>query len=94
MAALELVTIASYPSRTRAEAVRLRQESEGFSPFLADTETIDRDWFLDYAIGGIKVQVPKSEADRARATLREIERSIRRSRWAHRAQRAGCRREP
>ena len=79
-----LVTIASYPSRTMAEAVRLRLENEGFSPFLADTETIDMDWLLDNAIGGIKVQVPKPEADRAYTTLREIERMIRESRWTRR----------
>jgi len=84
MESVEPVTIASYPSRTIAEAVRLRLENEGFSPFLADAETIDMDWFLDNAIGGIKVQVPKAEADRASATLKEIERKIRQSRWTRR----------
>jgi hypothetical protein len=81
---IDFVTIAAYPSRAMAEAVRLRLENEGFSPVLADAEAIDMNWFLDNALGGIKVQVPKSEADRASATLRDIERKIRRSRWTHR----------
>jgi hypothetical protein len=81
---IEFVTIAAYPSRTMAEAVRLRLENEGLSPILADAETVDMDWFLDNAIGGIKVQVPRSEADRASTTLRGIEGQIRRSRRTHR----------
>ena len=82
MGELDLVTVASYPSRTMAEAVRLRMENEGFSPFLADTETVDMDWFLGNAIGWIKLQVPSTEAERAKMTLRDVEREIRRSRWA------------
>jgi hypothetical protein len=57
-----------------AEAVRLRLESEGFSPILADAETVDMDWLLSNAVGGIKVQVPKAEVEQARAALRDIER--------------------
>ena len=84
MSELDLVTVGSYSSRTIAEAVRLRMESEGFSPFLADAQTVDMDWFLGNALGWIKVQVPSTEAGRAKMALRGIEREIRLSRWARR----------
>jgi hypothetical protein len=81
---VEFVTIASYPSRTAAEAIRLRLENEGFSPIMADAELVDMNWLLGNAVGWIKVQVPKSEADRAHSAIREIERGLVKSRWRRR----------
>jgi hypothetical protein len=65
----DLVTIASYPFLHQADTVKALLEQEGIPVFLADVNTVGMDWFLGNAIGYIKVQVPRTQAERAIALL-------------------------
>ncbi len=60
-----LVTVTSCSLPTEALALRLKLEDAGIPVFLADEYTVVMDWLLSNAIGGIKVQVPESQALRA-----------------------------
>ncbi len=68
----QLVTVESYQFLPEAEAVRMHLESEGFSAHLADAEAVSTEWVLANAIGNIKLRVPQSQADAARAVLSEL----------------------
>jgi hypothetical protein len=68
----DLVTVATFPSLPEAEAGKLRLEAEGLTVFLADAEIVSMDWLLGNAIGYIKLQVPRSQAEQAAALLEQM----------------------
>lgn len=68
----EFVTVETYPRLPEATAAQLLLESEGISTFLADAETIAMDWLLANAVGGIKLQVPPADVDRATVLIRKM----------------------
>jgi hypothetical protein len=68
----DLVTVAQYQFLAEAEAARMRVGAEGISAFLSDAETLNANWLLGNAIGYIKLQVPRSQAEAAQAVLREM----------------------
>jgi hypothetical protein len=49
-----------------------RLEAEGFHVYLADEQTVNMDWLLANAIGGIKLQVAEHDATRAHQILAAI----------------------
>jgi len=66
----DLVTLATYRFAAKAEAARWVLEQEGIRAFVADSNLVTNDWFLGNAIGYIKLQVVRSQADAALAILR------------------------
>jgi len=75
-----LVTVAQCSLPAQAHAMRLHLEAAGIPVCLADELTIAMDWLLSNAIGGVKVQVPESYADKATELLDEFTTSIERRR--------------
>lgn len=69
MTTTKLVTIARFQGLGTATVARNRLTEAGISSFLADAETINTDWLLRNALGGIKLQVPSSEAEQVRELL-------------------------
>jgi hypothetical protein len=69
----ELVTVATYPFAGSAEVVRMRLEAEGIPAFVADAETVSMNWLFGNAVGWVKLQVPASQAEKARAFLEQLE---------------------
>jgi hypothetical protein len=67
----DLVTIATYRFLPEAEAARLCLEAEGLLPFLADVEIVNMDWLLGNAVGNIKLQVPRAQAEQALELLEQ-----------------------
>jgi hypothetical protein len=65
----DLVTVGTFQFLPEAEAARLHLESEGIPAFLADAETVNMNWLLGNAIGYIKLQVPRAQAEAARDVL-------------------------
>ena len=65
----KLVTIARYQNVSTANLAKNKLEIAGIVSFLADAETINTDWLLSNALGGVKLQVEASDADRAREQL-------------------------
>lgn len=66
----ELVTLATYRYAPKAESAKWVLEQEGIQAFVADANLVTNDWFLGNAIGYIKLQVPKEQAEAALAILR------------------------
>ena len=66
-----LVTVASFDSLLQANILAGRIEAEGVQCFIADAETIGVHGLLAGAVGGVKIQVRKSDGPRAAAILRE-----------------------
>jgi membrane protease YdiL (CAAX protease family) len=66
----KLVTIATYNTPSQAEVARLILEEEGIKTFLADDNLVGMNWFLSNAVGGAKLQVAASEAERAKDILK------------------------
>jgi Putative prokaryotic signal transducing protein len=66
---MDFVTIFKAFSPAEAQLVRSRLEAAGFSPFVADElSALSMDGY-SMAVGGIRVQVPDSEAADAREFL-------------------------
>ncbi len=62
---MALVTIASFSFPHEAHIARAKLDSEGIPAVLADEFTISMQWLYSNALGGVKVQVPPSCAERA-----------------------------
>ncbi len=66
-----LVTVKTYDSLPEAEVGRSVLEQNGILAHLPDRHVVFAAWYLTRAVGGIRVQVPESEVDAARALLGE-----------------------
>lgn len=69
MIAEKLVTITTFDMPTEAHLAKNLLEANGLTAFLADEFIVGIAWHLSNALGGIKLQVPETEAERAIATL-------------------------
>jgi ribosomal protein S27AE len=65
----KLVTVMAFSTLWEAEMARSRLQAEGVPTFLKDGYTINMDWLLSNALGGVKVQVAEGELTRARQIL-------------------------
>ncbi len=68
----QLVTVETYQFLPEAQAAKLQLEGNGIRVFLADAEVVNMDWLLGNAIGNIKLQVPRDQAERALALIEQI----------------------
>lgn len=68
----ELETVARFHDLTQAQAARAALEGEGVTAQLLDEVTGSLDWGLMPAMGGLRLQVPKDQAPRARKILDDI----------------------
>ena len=66
----KLVTIATFDFPAEAEAGKLFLEQMGIRAFLADDNLVGMDWLYANAVGGVKLQVAASDADRASGILK------------------------
>lgn len=65
----ELETVATYDSLPMAEFAQLRLQEEGIQAVLINANVVAAYHFLSFAVGGIKLQVPRRDAARAEAIL-------------------------
>ena len=56
-----LVTVATFGTLPQAELARGHLDAEGIRSFVLDSESVNMDWFLSGAVGGVKLQVAKSD---------------------------------
>ncbi len=68
----ELETVATFHDLTQAQAARAALEGRGVSSQLLDEATGSIDWGLISAMGGLRLQVPKDQAPRARKILDDL----------------------
>jgi hypothetical protein len=64
-----LVRVGSYSTWYEANLVKSELEAFGIEGQLRDAGAIGANWLWSNALGGIKVQVPESQADEARMIL-------------------------
>ena len=64
-----MVTITSFDFLPQAEIARGRLLAEGIRCELADQHLVQTDWLYSIAVGGIKLQVAATDAERAVAIL-------------------------
>ena len=61
-----LITNSSYSFPHETHIAKAKLDSAGIPEFLADEHTIGIQWFYSNALGGVKLQVPRSFEDEAR----------------------------
>lgn len=70
---VDLVTVAGFMNHVDAEACRSALEAAGFDAIARDTATARSDNLLTPMLGGLRVAVPKDQAEDARAFLSAVE---------------------
>jgi hypothetical protein len=70
---VELVTVAGFMNHVDAEACRSALESAGFHAIARDANTLRADNLLAPMMGGVRVAVPRAEAEEAQAFLAAAE---------------------
>jgi len=68
-----LITVARFTDAMQAHIARGRLQAEGIAGHIADEHYITMNWFLSNALGGVKLQVEKADADRAKNLLNDIQ---------------------
>ncbi len=69
----DFVTVGTYESYALAGLDRQKLEQHDIICFLADEHTIALRWDLNVALGGIKLRVPETDAEKAKFILRKGE---------------------
>jgi hypothetical protein len=67
-----LETVATFTDLTQAQAARSALEAAEITVFLRDENTGSIDWGLMPALGGLRLQVEREDAGRAREVLGEL----------------------
>jgi hypothetical protein len=67
----ELITLTTYRFAPQADAAKWVLEQEGIQAFVADANIVTADWFLGNAVGYIKLQVRRSQAQAALEVLHD-----------------------
>ena len=65
----KMVTVATFDMPTEAHLAKGLLEANGLAAFLADELTVGVAWHLSNAVGGIKLQVPENDVERATGIL-------------------------
>lgn len=74
VAGRDLVTVERVTEVWEAHILRARLEAEGILASIADEHLVAMDWFYSNAIGGVRVQVPACELNRALEVLAALQR--------------------
>jgi hypothetical protein len=64
-----LVTVMTFSTLWEAEMAASRLESEDVPAYLKDGETVNMNWLLSNAVGGVKVQVTNADLRKAKEIL-------------------------
>ncbi len=64
-----MTTIAQFSKAEDAHLLRLRLEAAGIEVFIQDENTVQVDWLLSDAIGGVRVQVADKDVEAATEIL-------------------------
>lgn len=66
----DFVTLMTFLTAAEAEVKRLPLEAEGIKTYITDAEIVTWEWLLGNAVGEIKLQVAREDAERAIAILK------------------------
>lgn len=68
----DFVTLMTFVNIAEAEVKRLPLEEAGIKTYLTDAEIVAMDWLLGNAVGEIKLQVARADAQKATEILKSI----------------------
>jgi hypothetical protein len=66
-----MVTIQTCSTLPEAQVLQSYLEGSGIKCFLPDEMTLQTDWLLSNAIGGVRLQVAEEDAERAKSLLQD-----------------------
>lgn len=69
----DFVTLMTFMTDPEAEVKRLPLEAAGIKTYITDAEIVTWEWLLGNAVGAIKLQVARDDAERAMAILKQLE---------------------
>jgi predicted RNA-binding Zn-ribbon protein involved in translation (DUF1610 family) len=64
-----MITVQTCSTLPEAQVVQSHLRGSGIQAFIPDEFTVQNDWMWTNAIGGIRVQVPEQDVDRAKEIL-------------------------
>lgn len=67
------ITLATFNLPVEAHLAKAKLESEGIEARIGDENIVSINWLYSNAVGGVKLQVPASQAERARQILQAVE---------------------
>jgi len=67
-----MITIASFSKPENAHLLRMRLEAGGVTAYILDENTVQMDWLISNAIGGVRVQIAEEDIENAREILSEV----------------------
>jgi hypothetical protein len=67
----DFVTVAVFDDQVNANIVAGRLETEGITVRMKDNHLVQMDWLYALTVGGIKLQVAQTDAERALGILRD-----------------------
>ena len=70
---MKLVTVASYSLAHEVHLAKSLLESKEIDVFILDEHIVGMNWLYSNAVGGVKVQVPEADLDKAKQVLASIE---------------------
>ncbi|MDH5216151.1 MAG: DUF2007 domain-containing protein [Gammaproteobacteria bacterium] len=70
---MSLKTVASFTDALQAHIAKGKLESEGIHATLAHEHHVWANWMISNAIGGVKIQVPQAEEEKAKGILSDLE---------------------
>jgi hypothetical protein len=73
----DLITIATYTMPAEAEAVQALLEENGIQAFVANAEVVRTNLFLSNAVGNVKLQTSRLDAEPARRLIEEHRNALR-----------------
>ncbi|HTA77882.1 MAG TPA: DUF2007 domain-containing protein [bacterium] len=68
----DLVTVARFSSGMEAQLARTKLESEDIEAYVADEHMMSINPMYDFALGGVRVQTKRSDAERALKILNDF----------------------
>lgn len=66
-----MITVARFSKPEEAHLLRMRLEAGGVSAHVQDENTIQMDWLVSNAIGGVRVQIDEEDIERAQEILQD-----------------------
>lgn len=69
----KLITLTTYTYNTEAYILIAKLEAEGIKSFLKNEHTLSQQQFLSNAVGGLDVQVPESDLEKAKLVLSALD---------------------
>lgn len=70
---MELITVRAFNTAIEAHIVQNRLEGEGIASYIMDENIVTLDPLLNFAVGGIRLQVNKEDLEKAKQVLSEID---------------------